>query len=80
MDHAAPVTAVQIRHAQNRECLQYADIYNQPAGNRRRDKGPAPNPATAIPAIMPRLSGNHLTRVANGTIYPSPKPIPPSTP
>ena len=29
---------------------------------------PAPNPATAIPVIMPRLSGNHFTSVATGTM------------
>jgi hypothetical protein len=29
---------------------------------------PAPNPQTAIPVIMPRLSGNHVTSVATGTM------------
>src|SRR5579864_8898061 len=29
---------------------------------------PAPKPATAIPVISPRCSGNHLTRTAMGTI------------
>ena len=29
---------------------------------------PAPNPATARPVIMPRLSGNHFTSVATGTM------------
>jgi hypothetical protein len=29
---------------------------------------PPPKPATAMPVIMPRLSGNHLTRVATGTM------------
>ena len=29
---------------------------------------PAPNPATARPVISPRLSGNHFTSVATGTM------------
>ena len=29
---------------------------------------PAPKPATAMPVITPRLSGNHLIRVATGTM------------
>ena len=29
---------------------------------------PAPKPATAMPVITPRLSGNHLIRVAIGTM------------
>ena len=29
---------------------------------------PAPKPATASPVIRPRLSGNHFTSVATGTI------------
>ena len=31
-------------------------------------KDPAPNPATAIPVISPRRSGNHFTRTEIGTI------------
>src|SRR2546427_12328255 len=31
-------------------------------------RAPAPNPATASPVIMPRLSGNHLMSVATGTM------------
>src|SRR5262245_10314525 len=34
----------------------------------------------AIPVAMPRRSGNHLTSVLTGEIYPSPQPIPPITP
>ena len=34
----------------------------------------------AIPVAMPRRSGNHLTRVLTGEIYPRPHPIPPITP
>ena len=29
---------------------------------------PEPNPATAMPVIMPRRSGNHFTSVATGTM------------
>ena len=29
---------------------------------------PAPKPATASPVISPRLSGNHFTSVATGTM------------
>ena len=29
---------------------------------------PAPKPVTAIPVISPRLSGNHFTSVATGTM------------
>ncbi len=43
-------------------------------------RAPAPNPVTATPVIIPRLSGNHLTSVATGTMYPSPRPTPPITP
>ena len=31
-----------------------------------KTRAPAPNPATARPVIMPRLSGNHFTQVAIG--------------
>lgn len=30
-------------------------------------RAPAPKPATATPAMKPRRSGNHFTRVAMGT-------------
>jgi hypothetical protein len=39
-------------------------------------RGPAPNPATALPVIIPRRSGNQRSSVATGTIYASPKPAP----
>src|SRR5439155_5381868 len=41
---------------------------------------PLPKPATAIPVINPRLSGNHFTSVATGTMYPRPRPMPPRRP
>lgn len=31
-------------------------------------RAPAPNPARVSPVIMPRLSGNHLIKVATGTM------------
>ena len=31
-------------------------------------KAPPPKPATAMPVIKPRLSGNHLMSVATGTM------------
>ena len=39
-----------------------------------------PKPMMAKPVAKPRLSGNHLTRVETGVIYPVPKPMPPITP
>ena len=37
---------------------------------------PAPKPMTAMPVARPRRSGNHLTSVEIGAIYPTPRPIP----
>jgi hypothetical protein len=47
-------------------------------GAKMRD--PAPNPRTASPTIVPRLSGNHLTQVAIGVTYANPTPRPPRIP
>ena len=41
---------------------------------------PAPNPNTARPVIVPRMSGNHLMQVAIGVTYAKPTPSPPRTP
>ena len=41
---------------------------------------PPPKPIIAMPAAIPRRSGNHLRSVDTGEMYPSPKPIPPMTP
>ena len=41
---------------------------------------PAPNPNTARPVIVPRMSGNHLMQVAIGVTYANPTPSPPRTP
>src|SRR5512140_1220246 len=38
---------------------------------------PAPNPNTARPVIVPRMSGNHLMQVAIGVTYANPTPRPP---
>ena len=39
-----------------------------------------PNPIIAKPVAKPLLSGNHLTNVETGVIYPIPSPHPPITP
>src|SRR5512142_3500819 len=41
---------------------------------------PAPNPNTARPVIVPRMSGNHLMQVAIGVTYANPTPNPPRMP
>ncbi len=41
---------------------------------------PKPNPATAMPVINPRWSGNHLLSMAMGMMYAAPSPMPPITP
>jgi hypothetical protein len=41
---------------------------------------PKPNPATAIPVIRPRRSGNHLASMAIGVMYAAPRPMPPIAP
>ena len=41
---------------------------------------PAPNPNTARPVIVPRMSGNHLMQVAIGVTYANPTPRPPRIP
>ena len=41
---------------------------------------PPPKPIIAIPAAMPRLSGNQRSSVATGDTYAKPSPHPPSTP
>src|SRR3984893_8641955 len=53
-------------------------ISHPAAGAENND--PAPNPATAMPVMSPRRSGNHFTRTVIGTIYPMPSPVPPMTP
>ena len=52
---------------------------NHPAAG-AENNDPAPNPATAIPVMSPRRSGNHFTRTVIGTMYPMPSPVPPITP
>src|SRR4030095_9351413 len=65
---------------------RHANVGSTPTVSMRRvatgavTSAPAPNPPTATPVMNPRLSGNHFTRTATGTMYPNPRPMPPMTP
>ena len=63
-----------------------ANVWSVPTDAMRRVaigavmSAPDPKPVTATPVMRPRLSGNHFTSVATGTMYPRPRPTPPITP
>jgi hypothetical protein len=61
-------------------CIRAASLPTTPSINGLQNSGLKPEPITASPTIMPRLSGNHFTRFAIGVTYANPPPIPAMNP